>query len=88
MGTRWYRNPMDAVIDSAGRVVLPKPLRDALGLSPGSSVDISVYGAGVHITSGGRTARLEHSADGRLVSRGDTVVTDDVMYAVLDSGRR
>jgi AbrB family looped-hinge helix DNA binding protein len=67
---------MKAVIDSGGRVVLPKHLRDALGLAPGTTVDISAYGAGLQVTPGGRTARLEREADGRLVSRGDAVVTD------------
>ncbi len=88
LGFRWYRDPMDAVIDSVGRVVLPKQLRDALGLMPGTKVDISRYGSGVQITRGGRTARLEREADGRLVSHGDTVVTDEMMYALMDSGRR
>jgi len=37
---------MEAVIDQAGRIVLPKPIRDALGLLPGTKVDISPYGAG------------------------------------------
>ncbi|MFV0458295.1 MAG: AbrB/MazE/SpoVT family DNA-binding domain-containing protein [Actinomycetales bacterium] len=79
---------MEAVIDSTGRVMLPKKLRDALGLAPGAKVDISVYGGGVHITPGGRTARLERDQSGRLVSHGDAVVTDDMMYALIDSGRR
>lgn len=79
---------MEAVIDSVGRIVLPKAFRDALGLTPGSTVDISRYGSGVQITPGGRTARLERDATGRLVSRGDTVVTDEMMFALIDSGRR
>jgi AbrB family looped-hinge helix DNA binding protein len=53
LGSRWYRNPMEAVIDSVGRTVLPKQLRDALGLTPGTKVDISPYGSGVQITPGG-----------------------------------
>lgn len=79
---------MEAVIDSVGRTVLPKQLREALGLTPGTKVDISAYGSGVQITPGGRTARLEREADGRLVSRGDTIVTDEMMYGLMDSGRR
>lgn len=67
---------------------MPKRLRDALGLTAGSTVDISPYGGGVQITPGGRTARLEREADGRLVSHGDTEVTDEMMYALIDSGRR
>ena len=88
LGFGWYRSPMEAVIDSVGRVVLPKQLRDALGLTPGTKVDISAYGSGVQITPGGRTARLKREADGRLVSHADTVVTDVMMYALMDSGRR
>lgn len=79
---------MKATIDSAGRLLLPKAIREALGLAPGSVVDVSPYGGGVQITPGGRTARLERSADGRLVATSDTVVTDDAMFALIDSGRR
>lgn len=79
---------MEAVIDSGGRVVLPRHLRDALGLTPGTTVDISPYGTGVQVTPGGRTARLEREVDGRLVSRGDAAVTDEMMYALIDSVRR
>ncbi|WP_372698195.1 AbrB/MazE/SpoVT family DNA-binding domain-containing protein [Arthrobacter sp. JSM 101049] len=79
---------MEATIDSGGRLLLPKVLRDALGLAPGSTVDISPYGSGVQITPGGRTARLERDADGRLVSRAETVITDGVMFALIDAGRR
>ncbi|BAK36694.1 hypothetical protein MLP_36800 [Microlunatus phosphovorus NM-1] len=79
---------MEAIIDSGGRIVLPKHLRDALGLTPGTKVDISPYGTGVQVTPGGRTARLEREPDGRLVARGDVEVTDDLMYALIDSGRR
>jgi hypothetical protein len=37
---------------------------------------------------GGRTARLERDEDGRLVAKTDTVVTDETMFAIIDSGRR
>ena len=32
--------PMETTIDAVGRIVVPKPLRDALGLTPGTTVDI------------------------------------------------
>lgn len=79
---------MEATIDSGGRLLLPKSIRGALGLVPGATVDISLYGGGVQITPGGRTARLEKDEDGRLVSRGETPVTDEQMFALIDSGRR
>lgn len=88
MGFQWYRLPMEAVIDSGGRVVLPKHLRDALGLTPGTTVDISPYGTGVQVTPGGRTATLKREPDGRLVAVGEPVVTDELMFSLIDSGRR
>ena len=77
---------MEAQIDQAGRVVLPKPIRDALGLLPGTKVDISPYGAGVQVIPSGRTARLVDEG-GVLVAEGDTPVDDDVMFALIDAGR-
>jgi len=78
---------METVIDKAGRVVLPKSIRDALGLLPGTTVDISPYGAGVQIVPAGRTARIVEE-DGRLVAVSDTVVTDDMVFALIDAGRK
>ena len=77
---------MEAVIDQAGRVVLPKPIRDALGLLPGTRVDISSYGAGVQIVPAGRTARLIEER-GVLVAAGETPVEVDVLFALIDAGR-
>lgn len=78
---------MKTTIDSAGRVVVPKPLRDALGLTPGSHLDISAYGAGLALIPGGRTARLVEE-DGRLVITGETKITDEDVFALIDAGRR
>jgi len=78
---------MEAVIDQAGRIVLPKPIRDALGLLPGTRVDISSYGAGVQIVPAGRTARLIEE-EGVLVAAGETPVDDDVLFALIDAGRK
>jgi AbrB family looped-hinge helix DNA binding protein len=78
---------MRVTIDSVGRIVIPKPLRDALGLTPGSSVDISRYGAGLQLLPTGRTARLVDEG-GVLVATGDTTIDDDVVFGLIDTGRR
>jgi AbrB family looped-hinge helix DNA binding protein len=67
--------------------VLPKPIRDALGLFPGTKVDISAYGAGVQLVPAGRTARLVEE-DGVLVAAAETPIDDDVVFALIDAGRR
>ena len=79
--------PMKTSIDSVGRIVVPKALRDALGLTAGSTVDISRYGAGLQLIPTGRTARLVEES-GVLVATGETAVDDDVVFGLLDSGRR
>ena len=78
---------MKATFDSVGRIVVPKPLRDALGLSAGSTVDISRYGAGLQLTPTGRTAQLVDEA-GALVATGHTTIDDDEVFALIDAGRR
>jgi AbrB family looped-hinge helix DNA binding protein len=78
---------MEATIDSMGRVVVPKALRDALGLTPGTKVDISQYGAGLTIIPGGRTARLVEE-DGVLVATSETTIDDETVFALIDAGRR
>lgn len=78
---------MEATVDSVGRVVVPKALRDALGLRAGSTVDISPYGAGLQLLPTGRTARLVHEA-GVLVATADTQIDDDDVFGLMDAGRR
>jgi len=78
---------VEASIDSMGRIVVPKALRDALGLTPGTKVDISRYGPGLTLVPSGRTARLIEE-DGRLVATGETVIDDEVIFGLIDAGRR
>jgi bifunctional DNA-binding transcriptional regulator/antitoxin component of YhaV-PrlF toxin-antitoxin module len=66
---------------------LPKPIRDALGLLPGTKVDITPYGAGAQLVPAGRTARLVEE-DGVLVAVGETPVDDDVLFALIEAGRK
>ncbi len=78
---------MKAVVDSVGRIVVPKPLRDALGLQTGSTVEISRYGAGLALVPAGRTARLV-TEDGVLVATGKATIDDVVVFGLSDAGRR
>lgn len=78
---------METTIDSVGRIVVPKQFRDVLGLTAGSTVDISTYGAGLQIVPSGRTARLV-TVDGVLAAESTTTIDDDTVFGLLDSGRR
>jgi AbrB family looped-hinge helix DNA binding protein len=78
---------MEATVDSVGRIVVPKPLRDELGLVPGSTVDISRYGEGLHLVPVGRTARLVEEG-GFLVATGEGEIDDDAVFGIIDALRR
>ncbi|HMS87838.1 MAG TPA: AbrB/MazE/SpoVT family DNA-binding domain-containing protein [Acidimicrobiales bacterium] len=78
---------MKTTIDSAGRLVVPKVLRDRLGLKPGSTVDVSAYGAGLQLVAVGRTARVR-TIRGEVVAESETVITDEDVFALLDADRR
>ena len=67
--------------------MLPKFIRDALGLLPGTKVDISPYGAGVEAgrrPAGRRLSRLRTAFSYRA---GETPVDDDILFSLIDAGR-
>ena len=70
-----------------GRIVVPKQLRDSLGLQPGTTVEISAYGAGLQVRPAGRTARIVE-IEGDTVAESSTPVTDDIVFGMIDSLRR
>jgi AbrB family looped-hinge helix DNA binding protein len=77
---------METRIDSSGRVVVPKPLRDALGLTAESTMDISRYGAGLQLLPVGRTARRVEES-GALVATADIEIDDDVVFGLIGTRR-
>lgn len=78
---------MKVTVDPVGRGVIPKSLRDELGLTAGSTVDFSRYGAGLQLVPTRRTAVLVEEG-GRLVATGTTEIDDDVIFGLIDAGRR
>lgn len=68
---------MRTTIDAAGRLVIPKALREQVGLGPGE-VEISTDGAGVRVEAVPGDALVE--VDGKLIipASGDKVTDDDV----------
>ena len=77
---------MRSTIDKAGRLVIPKALRDSLGLAPGE-VEVTPDGAGLHIEPVADDQLQDE--DGLLViPPGGAVVGDDLVRTLRDADQR
>lgn len=78
---------MRATIDKAGRLVIPKQLRDEIGLGPGA-VEVTAYSTGLRVEplTGGESL---DERDGRLVIPAAGLQIDDSLVRSLrDAGQR
>lgn len=77
---------MRSTIDKAGRLVIPKALRDSLGLVPGE-VEVTRDGAGLHIEP--LSDDYLANEDGLLVIPAcDAVISDDLVRMLRDADQR
>lgn len=82
---------METTIDRAGRLVLPKAVRAALGLLDGGRVAITELDGEVTIRPLPAAKRLSRTANGQLVCLPDDEIpslTVDAVREALESGRR
>jgi AbrB family looped-hinge helix DNA binding protein len=78
---------MRATIDKAGRLVIPKQLRDEVGLRPGE-VEVSAYGAGLRVEPLTGAESLEER-DGRLViPAAGHPIDDGLVRSLRDAGQK
>jgi AbrB family looped-hinge helix DNA binding protein len=81
---------MKSAIDAAGRVVIPKALRERLGLSGGSAVEIRERDGIIEIEAAPTPMKLIRRG-GRLVAVPDeapSALTDDSVRDALERTRR
>ncbi len=81
---------MQITIDAAGRVVIPKPMRERLGLTGGRTIEIREHEGVIEIEPAATAMRLEER-NGHLVAVPDgepPPLTDDLVRATLEKTRR
>jgi AbrB family looped-hinge helix DNA binding protein len=95
---RWLRNchfrailhAMKTTVDAAGRIVVPKALRQALGLHPGQSLEIRAGDGRLEIEIAATRMKLQKRGKG-VVAVPDTelpVLTADQVRETLERMRR
>jgi AbrB family looped-hinge helix DNA binding protein len=81
---------MQTTIDSAGRIVVPKALRERLGLEGGATLEITERGGVIEIVPAPAQISLVESAGGLVgvPERELPVLDDDVVRDTLEQMRR
>ncbi len=77
---------MKATIDKAGRLVIPKQLRDRLGLRPGP-VEIAAEGAGLRVEPISETG-LQRRAGRLVIPASGMKLDDEGVRALRDADQR
>jgi len=79
---------MRTTIDMAGRVVVPKPLRDQLGFAPGTELEVQAVDGRLEIAVPSRV-RVEEGPHGvRFAADGDETLSAEDVRALMEEGRR
>ena len=71
-------------LDRAGRVVLPKNLRDELHLSPGDTLDVTVQGDEVKLRPRRSSSPLQKKRGVWVFSTGKPMTSDEATEALHD----
>lgn len=76
-------------IDRAGRIVVPKEIRQGLGLEEDTQLELTVEGDEIRLTPQRRHRRVVTAADGwPVVEAGDARVTDADVQRWRDADQR
>lgn len=78
---------MRTTIDQAGRLVVPKALRDRVGLRPGP-VDISAHGARLHVEPVVEEDGVEQRTGRLVIPPSGAAIDDDTVTALRDGDQR
>lgn len=79
---------MRAAIDGAGRLVVPKPLRDELGFAPGTELELSAVDGRLEVVVPSRVAVEEGPHGLRFAAPTDAPLTAEQVREITERTRR
>lgn len=86
----WYVQAMETIIDGAGRIVVPKELREAMRLTAGQTVEIGYVDGRLEITVVPTAVDLVDSGSGvhAVADKAMPVLTTELVREILEETRR
>jgi AbrB family looped-hinge helix DNA binding protein len=78
---------MHVSIDRAGRVVVPKHMRDALGLSPGTALEVEVVDGHLELSASYPPHEVVSGRHGPSIAATGTAITDEDVRRALEAAR-
>jgi AbrB family looped-hinge helix DNA binding protein len=88
MPLQWYGDAMRTTIDAAGRIVVPKRLREELGLGAGTEVELEAIDGRLELTVPSRV-RVEQGPHGaRFAASGAPAIDAATVRDLVERGRR
>ena len=83
----WYAPTMHVSIDCAGRVVIPKPLREQLGFSPDAPLEAEVVDGRLELSVPSEPVKLVNGPHGPAFAATGTPITDEEVRRSLEAVR-
>jgi AbrB family looped-hinge helix DNA binding protein len=85
----WWNGTMNAAItvDKAGRIVIPKPVRDELQLQAGDSLEFEIPGQEITLRPGRAKARMQR-VDGKWVVTYGEPIPENMVEDAIEAVRR
>jgi AbrB family looped-hinge helix DNA binding protein len=78
---------MRVTIDRAGRIVVPKPLREDLGLSPDTPLEIDIVDGHLEVSTRHEPPAVVEGPHGPIVAATGKPISDKDVRRVLEAGR-
>ena len=88
MAAQWYASTMRATIDGAGRLVVPKPLRDELGFAAGTELELAAINGALEVRVPSRVRVADGPHGLRFVADDADELTDEHVRELIEKSRR